>query len=195
MSASAEKAITMTNARDKWWLMKVPDFVMSQLTSINDEGAPIGELVPDEESSGVGAGSSSSSGGVGGRSRSFSLKLAPALAGSIPQELQELTVTLNAPPHSMHILSEPKDPSNGGWRMEGCVEYKGEMKAKKLTEDYKDIIKARVEAAAQKREIQTWDEDGGAQWQGQIKQSQVSCDLSPTSIRICISCPDPHRVA
>ena len=136
MSATpaAPAPVMMEKAKEQLWLLKVPNFVMEHLQSVQEADVDLGTLTQDEE--GAAAGGASSSSGSG---RSFTLKLSDS-AKLLPDVPRELSVTLGAPAAPMHVVSEPKETSKGGaWRLEGKIVQKGEAKPKTLTQEYKNI--------------------------------------------------------
>ena len=159
MSATpaAPAPVMMEKAKEQLWLLKVPNFVMEHLQSVQEADVDLGTLTQDEE--GAAAGGASSSSGSG---RSFTLKLSDS-AKLLPDVPRELSVTLGAPAAPMHVVSEPKETSKGGaWRLEGKIVQKGEAKPKTLTQEYKNMVARRVETANTKREIETWDDSSGS---------------------------------
>ena len=158
----------MEKAKEKLWLLKVPNYLMEHMQSVQDADVDLGTLMQDEEGS--------ASGGASSSGRSFTLKLADS--AKLPQDVpRELSVTLSAPAAPMHVVSEPKETSKGGaWRMEGKIVHKGEAKPKALTQEYKNMVARRVEKANEKREVQTFDESaaGGPPFrQGRLSESKA----------------------
>lgn len=141
--------VMMEKANEKFWLMKVPNFLIDHLRSASEANAEIGHLIQDQETNEQ-AGSSSNVGSV------YTLKLKERPEWP-ENEVREFSVTLGPPTGAMYVLSEPDGST--AWRHEGRVQLKGEIRPKTLSNEYKSIVHTRVENATNKREIEEWEED------------------------------------
>ncbi|KAL1529981.1 hypothetical protein AB1Y20_000908 [Prymnesium parvum] len=155
--------VAMERSREKLWLMKMPHFLVEHLLSVESPGVELGVLTPEASN----AGSCSAA-----ANNSFTLTLSES--SSFPRDMpRTFNVTRDAPPGAMYVLSEPNDKAKGGaWHVEGSVEYKGEVRPKQLSKEYKSIVSRRVQTANAKREIEVIQDDDELQDDLSVKQTK-----------------------
>jgi len=148
----ASLPVDTSRARDKFWLAKVPRFLMDHWQKLQAEqsDATLGVVEPS-------GGEASSS--------SYTLRLSayaghdPELAEASASLPQEFAMSTSAPPAAMYALARPPAGQRGPVQLEGGVEAMSEITVTRLTGEYKRRVAQRKDEAARRAEVEVVADD------------------------------------